>query len=171
MGYNDSSRGSYGNRNRNYNTRNSDNRFGNGNSNDVKVINPFVDLTEENYVELAEKAIDAIGENKDKNGKPKVLTPSKIRNILSLNAEIYNDVINDSAEQLSEEIRGRINYLKVRVIYEAGRELTVKTFVNEAHLLENLNGIKGIKKQYLLFSRYLEALVAYRKFKYGNDEN
>ena len=96
MGYNDSSRGSYGNRNRNYNTRNSDNRFGNGNSNDVKVINPFVDLTEENYVELAEKAIDAIGENKDKNGKPKVLTTSKIRNILSLNAEIYNDVINDS---------------------------------------------------------------------------
>lgn len=143
----------------------------NSNSNEDIIYNSFVGLTEENYVELAEKAIDALANHKNKKNEPQILTTSKIRNILALNAEIYNDVINESSELLSEDIRGRINYLKVRVLYEAGREPTVKFFVNESHLLENISNIKGQKKQYLLFSRYLEALVAYRKFKYVKDEN
>ena len=170
MGYNDYGRKSYGRFNDS--GRNTGGPVSNNsNSNENIIYNPFVGLTEENYVELAEKAIDALGNHKNKDNKPQILTTSKIRNILALNAEIYNDVINESSEQLSEDIRGRINYLKVRVIYEAGRELTVKFFVNESHLLENISNIKGQKKQYLLFSRYLEALVAYRKFKYGKDEN
>lgn len=170
MGYNDYGRKSYGRFNDS--GRNTGGPVSNNsNSNENIIYNKFVDLTEENYVELAEKAIDALGNHKNKDNKPQILTTSKIRNILALNAEIYNDVINESSEQLSEDIRGRINYLKVRVIYEAGREPTVKFFVNESHLLENISNIKGQKKQYLLFSRYLEALVAYRKFKYVKDEN
>ena len=66
----------------------------NSNSNENIIYNPFVGLTEENYVELAEKAIDALGNHKNKDNKPQRLTTSKIRNIWALNAEIYNDVIN-----------------------------------------------------------------------------
>ena len=68
------------------------------------------------------------------------------------------------------DFKGRINYLKVRIIYEAGREESVKYFIDESFLLKVIDSIKGSRSQYMLFSRYLEALVAYRKFKYGKDE-
>lgn len=132
----------------------------------------YVPITEDNYVEQAEKSIKYLNEYKDRNGKIKpVLTTSKIRNILSLNAELYNDVINEPSEQLSMELKGRINYLKVRIIYEAGREESVKNFVEESYLLKVIDAIRGSRSQYLLFSRYLEALVAYRKFLFGKDSD
>lgn len=132
----------------------------------------YVPITEDNYVEQAEKSIRYLNEYKDRNGRVKpVLTTSKIRNILSLNSELYNDVINEPNEQLSMELKGRINYLKVRIIYEAGREESVKNFVDESYLLRVIDAIKGSRNQYLLFSRYLEALVAYRKFIFGKDSD
>ena len=133
-------------------------------------FNPYVPLTEDNYVDLAEQSIRSIGEHhKNKRGEPDILSTSKIRNILSLNAELYNDVINEPAEQLSLDFKGRINYMKVRILYEAGRETTVKYFVEESNLIKNIDAIKGSRVKYMLFSRYLEALVAYRKFVFGND--
>ena len=80
-------------------------------------------LTEENYVEIAENAIKEIRDQKSKMGKrvPPVTT-SKIRNLLAMTAAIYNDVVVCQSEKLSEEIVGRINYLKIRFVYEAGRE-------------------------------------------------
>lgn len=123
-------------------------------------------LDENNYVELAEEAIKRLkSQVNEKNRKPlPVVTTSKIRNLLAMTAEIYNEVQNDPNEHLSEDIKGRINYLKVRVVYEAGREDSVKRFVKTAAILEHLDEIKGSRKQYILFSRYMEALVAYRKF-------
>lgn len=130
---------------------------------------PYKELDESSYVEIAEKVINTLNNNAIAN-KKKVLTTSKIRNILALNAEIYNDVINDASSELPSDIVGRINYLKVRVLYESGRESSVKDFVTEASLLKHIENIKNNKSKYLLFSRYLEALVAYRKFIVGKDE-
>ena len=62
-----------------------------------------------------------------------------------------------------------INYLKLRFVYEAGREQKVKRLVETAQILQCLDAIKGNRSQYILFSRYMEALVAYRKF-YEKDE-
>ena len=137
---------------------------------DDKPASDYVPLTEDNYVKVAEDSIEALKKHTDRRGNPKVLTTSKIRNILALNAEIYNDIMNEKDEALSDEFKGRINYLKVRIIYEAGRESTVMCFVTESHLLDHLNKIQGKKSQYLLFSRFLEALVAFRKFKFMKDE-
>ena len=51
-------------------------------------------LTEENYVETAEKAIKEICGKKDRRGRTVVpVTTSKIRNLLAMTAAIYNDVI------------------------------------------------------------------------------
>lgn len=61
-------------------------------------------------------------------------------------ADIYNQILNESGEKLSTEICGRISYLRVRVIYECGREIKVKEFVNQAGLLEILSDIKGSRK-------------------------
>lgn len=127
-------------------------------------------LTEENYVEIAEQVIKKLHEEKNKKGQTiEVVTTSKIRNLLSMTANIYNDVVNTKSEHLSNEMIGCINYLKMRFVYEAGREPKVKRLVETAQILQCLDAIKGSRSQYILFSRYMEALVAYRKF-YGKDE-
>ena len=64
--------------------------------------------------------------------------------------------------------------MKIRFIYEAGREQQkekrVKELIEEADILTHIDEIKNSRKQYILFSRYMEALVAYRKFYGGRDE-
>ncbi|MCR5031309.1 MAG: type III-A CRISPR-associated protein Csm2 [Lachnospiraceae bacterium] len=127
-------------------------------------------LDEKNYVELAEKAIDELISMVGKNGRPeKLVTTSQIRNLLAMTAAIYNDVVASQSETLSDEIIGRINYLKVRFFYEAGRskdsDRSVLNFIEKAHIQEHIDEIQGSKAQYILFSRYMEALVAFRKYK------
>ncbi|MDO4296704.1 MAG: type III-A CRISPR-associated protein Csm2 [bacterium] len=137
------------------------------NSNPKSENTPAEPLTEENYVELAEKAIKAMKKEGGKKGS--ALTTSKIRNLLSMSMDLYNDIRESKEEKLNKELVGRINYLKVRVVYEAGREESVKRFQENAHLLYYITEIKDSKKKYLLFSRYMEALVAYHKFEGGRD--
>lgn len=131
-------------------------------------------INEENYVEKAEKAIKVLKtEIKDKKGRPvNMLTTSQIRNLLSVSADIYNEIMNDSVEKgdkLPAELSGRINYLKVRFIYEAGRDSKVRNFVETAEILKILDSIQGSRKNYLLFSRYMEALVAFHRYYGGRD--
>lgn len=128
-------------------------------------------LTDENYVQMAEKAMKELCAMRDKKEKEiKPVTTSKIRNLLAMTASIYNDVVMSQSEKLSSEIVGRINYMKIRFIYEAGREPKVGDLVKKACLLEHISEIGNSRSQYILFSRYMEALVAYRKFYGGKDE-
>lgn len=97
-------------------------------------------------------------------------TTSKIRNILAMVSEIYNDVVAGQDEVLSPELQRRIEYLKVRLVYECGREPdVVKPFVTEAGLLDLLNNIGDRREHFEKFSRYMEALVAYHRFYGGHD--
>lgn len=128
-------------------------------------------ITNDNYVSEAEKVIKSLVNKIGKNGKPvKMLTTSKIRNLLSMASDIYNDTMDISGDELNEEISSRIEYLKVRFIYEAGREPSVKNFVEASKIIDVIDNVKGSKKQYILFNRYMEALVAYRKFLGDRDE-
>ena len=96
-------------------------------------------LTEDNYVDIAEKAIKKLSEEKNKNGRPiPLVTTSKIRNLLAMTADIYNEVVNSKEETLSSELIGRINYMKIRFIYEAGREPKVKSLVKEVEAGSNI---------------------------------
>ncbi len=129
-------------------------------------------LDENNYVDLAEAAITKLEAmtNPRTGRKIPMATTSKIRNLLAMTAELYNDVQNSSGELLSNDIKGRINYLKIRMVYEAGREPAVKNLVETAELLQHLDEIRGNRKQFILFSRYMEALVAYHRY-YGGKDN
>ena len=119
-------------------------------------------VTEENYVEEAEKVINEDG--------AKSFTTTKLRNLLSLSSDIYNMVIHQNGDKLTEEIKSKIEYLRVRFIYEAGRdENGIKRLVENANLLGVLKNIKGSKKNYILFNRYLEALVAFHRYNGGKD--
>ncbi|MBQ9885370.1 MAG: type III-A CRISPR-associated protein Csm2 [Lachnospiraceae bacterium] len=127
-------------------------------------------ITQDNYVKTAEEVILKLKGLKDKKGRDiPVVTTSKIRNLLSMTAEIYNEVLNYPDEKLDNKIRGKIDYLKIRFVYEAGREESVKRLIECADIINVIDNIKGRKSEYILFSHYIEALVAYRKFHVRND--
>ena len=125
----------------------------------------------QNYVDEAERAIQGLIRT-DKSGKKKLdLTTSKIRNILSMVSELYTDAQHSREEKLSEDMVSRVQYLKMRIAYEAGREpKTVYPFVMEARLLEYVNEIGSSRQNLILFCSYMEALVAYHKFYGGRDD-
>lgn len=50
------------------------------------------------------------------------------------------------------------------------REPKVNEFVQKAQILDILKEIKQSKKNYLLFSRYMEALIAFHRYYGGRDE-
>lgn len=121
-------------------------------------------ITEENYVGKAESVITALI------GRKELLTTSKIRKLLAILSEIYTDARHDGNKELSDEIKSRIQYFKMRFVYEAGREKTVKAFWEAAQIEKQIDKIGNSKKELILFCHYMEALVAYRKFLGGKDE-
>lgn len=129
-------------------------------------------VNDRNYVDEAERVIVKLKDLKDnRSGKPiPLVTTSKLRNLLSMTIDIYNEIMNQNAEQLTPEVCARIEYLRVRFLYEAGREPAVKRLVEEAGIIEVLKNVKGSRKNYILFNRYMEALVAFHKY-YGGRDN
>ena len=126
-------------------------------------------INESTYVDTAENAIkELVKESKQKNQN--IVTTSKIRNLLAMTADIYNQVLTSQKENLNEDLNGRIEYLRVRFMYECGREPKVNEFVQKAQILDILKEIKQSKKNYLLFSRYMEALIAFHRYYGGRDE-
>lgn len=128
-------------------------------------------LNNDNYVDLAEKAIKSLDNEKNDRGRPiRVVTTSQIRNLLAMTADIYNEVMLLRQEQLDEELKGKISYLRVRCLYEAGRDESesVKAFVQNSSLLEILPTIVT-KKDYILFNHYMESLIAWHKYCHGKD--
>jgi CRISPR-associated protein Csm2 len=130
-----------------------------------------MDIDGKNYCEKAESAVKSLGrpDNRDPQKLRFDFTTSKIRNLLSQVNEIYNDVIFREGDALDDRFTSRISYLRVRMVYEAGREPSVKAFLDKSGLLKYLREIDGSKKNFLLFCRYFEALVAYHRFLGGAD--
>ena len=128
-------------------------------------------INEQNYVDEAEKVIKQLKDKKDGKGRTvQMVTTSKLRNLLAMTADIYHVVMNEKDDKLSEDICSRIEYLRVRFMYEAGREPAVRNLVDESGIVEVLKGINGSKKKYIIFNRYMEALVAFHKY-YGGRDN
>lgn len=122
-------------------------------------------LDDNSYVEIAETAIEHLSKKKYKGKTVDMVTTSKIRNLLSMAADIYNSVMYCGVDKLPDELNGKIEYLRVRFIYEASREPAVKNLLDYADLINILKNIGGSKKRYLLFYHYMEALVAFKKYK------
>jgi CRISPR type III-A-associated protein Csm2 len=125
----------------------------------------------ENYCDKAEAVMRSLGRpsRNDPARLEFILTTSKIRNLLSMVNQIYNDVILSDAERLEAKYSQQIIYLRVRMLYESGREPAVSDFFKKSGLLDMVNEIKDDKSKFLLFCRYLEALVAYHRFLGGRD--
>lgn len=130
-------------------------------------------ITNSNYVDEAEKVIQSLKSKKNpKNEKViPMVTTSKIRNLLAMTADIYNEALNVPGNRLPERLNDRIEYLRVRFVYEVGKDSDgkVKNFVTEAKILDILREIKGEKANFILFNHYMEALVAFHRFYDGKD--
>ena len=129
-------------------------------------------INENNYADEAEKVILYLKNKVNPKTRKSIpmVTTSKLRNLLAMASDIYNEVIMLQDDKLNDELNGRIEYLRIRMVYESGRESSVKDFVTAAKLMEILKEIKGSRKNYILFSRYMESLVAFHKF-YGGKDN
>lgn len=138
---------------------------GKSRSNTVEVNRTPIELTDENYVDQAKKVIDELV-----NGRSKILTTSKIRKLLAMVSDMYTKAKRLKSDVLNSDWISKIQYFKMHTIYEAGREPSVKKFVEEAQIIEQLDKIKTDRKKLILFCHYMEALVAYRKFLGGRDE-
>lgn len=125
-----------------------------------------MNLTKTNYVSEAEKVVLRL--ERDEYSKF-CLTTSKIRNLLTMISSIYNDVLHIGSEQLDDDIVERIQYLKMRFAYEAGRDSSVKDLIEKANIWDVINNIGKDKQKCILFCRYMEAVVAYHKFYGGRD--
>ena len=129
-----------------------------------------MELTKRNYVDKAEKVMNEICYPKDRRRQP-IVTTSKIRSILAIISDIYNDVLHLQSEQLNDDLLGKIQYLKMRIAYEAGRDKdhSVRNFVEKAELFKIIDEIGENKENLMLFCRYMEALVAYHRYYGGKD--
>lgn len=101
------------------------------------------------------------------------LKTNQIRKFLSAVNTITNKVnaykaAHIQATDMPDELAGEIQFLKVKAAYQAGRDRTVKKFMEECKMEEWINGIGTSIKKYEEFSRYMEALVAYHKY-HGGD--
>lgn len=129
----------------------------------------------EDYVDKAERVM------KELYG---VITTSKIRDLLAQVNELYNDIILEQDEKLDEKYVGKIRHLKVKMIYDAGRDRQqlsrwevrenpklkngkLTYFFNQTGLLDMVDEIGDSRKKFLEYCRYFESLVAYQKFNGG----
>ena len=136
-----------------------------GNSAEIK--RTPIELTDENYVSQAEAVIKRLI---DENGKNKILTTSKIRKLLAMISEMYTKAKRLKSNTLNSDLLTKLQYFKMHTVYEAGRESSVKKFVEEAQITNQIDKIKTDREKLILFCHYMEALVAYRKFLGGRDE-
>ena len=116
------------------------------------------------YVDAAETVMRRLAENNKK------ITTSKIRNIFSLITDIYNvENLRDDPKLLAES-RNALMMARIRIVYEAGREQTVKDFITEAKLLAYIKDIGNEREKLIRFAHYMEALVAYHRYLIGGRE-
>jgi len=128
----------------------------------------------ENYVDEAERIMRVLISSGT------TVTTSKIRNLLSLVTDIYNDESIRTEDKLKPDSVVKLNLMRVRVAYEYGRDngesvgkdkvYPMKEFITQAHLREYLKGISTDRADLIRFAHYMEALVAFHRY-LGGKEN
>lgn len=128
----------------------------------------------ENYVDEAERIMRVLISSGT------TVTTSKIRNLLSLVTDIYNDENIRTEDKLKPDSVVKLNLMRVRVAYEYGRDngesvgkdkvYPMKEFITQAHLREYLKGISTDRADLIRFAHYMEALVAFHRY-LGGKEN
>jgi CRISPR-associated protein Csm2 len=117
-------------------------------------------------------AIESLAQRKD---KPDMVTTSQVRKFLTAvntvtgKIEQYRNE-HGQAETLSPELAVQVKFLKVKLAYQVGRgDQKIKSFAEKADLMAAIESIGNDVKKYEEFARYVEALVAFHKYRGGKD--
>ena len=123
-------------------------------------------FTDDTYVNEAEAVIQEMKQTNFRESRD-TLTMSQLRNLSSLTSNIYDEVQNNDVSQVSDKLA----YLRVRFVYQSGRNAAIKKLVELADILGILKTIqaKNDRSTIIRFCRYMEALVAYFKYYGGQD--
>jgi CRISPR-associated protein Csm2 len=111
------------------------------------------------------------GENLINRLEPNSFTTSQLRKVLSSAVIVKNRIERELGEstQLSDSIAEEVQYLRVKLIYQMGRDPKIKRCFTE-HNVDLPAIIKNIGKDRDRFERFfklLESIVAFKKFKGG----
>lgn len=122
-------------------------------------------------VNEAEQVIKRLRDNSDRG----MLTKNQIRKFLAAFTSVTNKVelerrCNPEKQEMSNELSAEVKFLKIKLVYQAGREKKVRAFVDESYLLAKIDGVGKSFAKYKELANYMEALVAYHKFYGGNDQ-
>jgi CRISPR-associated protein Csm2 len=134
---------------------------GNFQNSNLKQNNLSAKEIPENYVDSAEKFMEAFD--------VKTISTSKIRSFLSLTSEVYNIENKRTAQTLDEKSLSKIQQIRVKMIYAAGRDKDVKNFIEKSNLINYLKNIGDDREKFIKFARYMESLVAYHRY-FGGKE-
>lgn len=122
----------------------------------------------------AENVIKSLGKQDSYGNMRFNLKTNQIRKFLTAvntvtgKIDIYR-VKSEQALTLPEELAAEVKYLKIKIAYQAGRERSVKEFVEKAELIRWIDEVGNSVERYEKFAKYVEALVAYHKFYGGRD--
>jgi len=154
--------------NNNYNSYNNQRQPSRGGFTPTPAAPVVAKAIPENYVDLAEEIMHKeLTSNGQKNQK--VITTSKLRNWFSIANDIYNVESRSSEIGLKPESCTKLLNLRVRIVYDAGKDSKIKDFVTTANLLSYIKGIGSSREQMIRFAHYMEALVAYHKYFGGRE--
>lgn len=127
-----------------------------------------------NVVDIGEKIVkEVFGANERQ--RPKIST-SQIRKFLSAVNAIQNKVSVIEGDQIPEDLTNEIQYLRIKLAYQAGRDNT-RVQRGEKKPLEllkevldtRIKNIGNSKKEFNEFATLMESIVAYHKFYGGKD--
>ena len=120
-------------------------------------------LTESSYVGIAEKVIISHRDRKDRNA----ISTSQIRILLDLLNGLREQLRTERVKALTESMIGQVQYIKLRIVYAAGRDNEskgVRDFIDSSGLIKCLDTVGDSVERYELVCKYMEALVAYHRY-------
>jgi len=120
-------------------------------------------LTESSYVGIAEKVIVSHRDRKDRNA----ISTSQIRILLDLLNGLRERLRTERVNALNESMIGQVQYIKLRMVYAAGRDNEskgVRDFIDASGIIKCLDTVGDSVERYELVCKYMEALVAYHRY-------
>ena len=99
-------------------------------------------------------------------GDKKKITSSKLRSIYSMLCDIIKDEKDTDSSCISDKCSAALRLLKVRIIYDMGRDESVKIFIENTNLIAYLVYVEKNKQSddFKLYCKYFEALVAFHRY-------
>jgi len=119
-------------------------------------------------VEEGQKLVDLL----ETHNKLRGFTTSQLRKVLSAAIVVKNRIDRELGEndQLTAAIADEVQYLRVKLIYQMGREQEIKYCLSNmsVDLPAVIKNIGTDKNRFDRFFRLLESIVAFKKFKCGD---